>query len=142
VTEASNGIHTHSIRHEQKSCGTITIMQVTKTTYLSLLVIIVATVVGVVALLLLVLAPAPSLDSELIATQFGQYQASAEVHLGRYTNYDGLCVDITTPDAVSCQATEAAYRFSQLIEPGQYYCADSTGYAGIVERVPSGLRCF
>jgi len=85
--------------------------------------------------------PNEEVEAGVVATQFLQYQATAERYQSRLLDYAGMCDDIGLPPEVACQATDTEYRISQPLTNGTIYCMDTTGFRGTVTTQPRGLTC-
>jgi hypothetical protein len=97
--------------------------------------------IGLFVYLIFFDAPTEEVSEGVIATQFLQYQATAERYRSRLLDYAGMCDDIGLPAGTVCQATETDYRISQPLPNGTYYCMDTTGFKGTTPTRPQGITC-
>jgi len=99
-------------------------------------------VVSIGLLVWLVFFTSPSgAQTKVVVLQFDRHRAAADVFKRRYNDYENMCGDLALPAAVQCQSSKDRYRMSQPLTEGGFYCIDSQGFVGVVERSPSGLRC-
>lgn len=67
--------------------------------------------------------------------------SSAKVQGKRLLSYQGVCGDIAVVKPVVCkQVGESFVVFAQLSD-GTYYCVDSNGFSGVVNRIASTEMC-
>jgi uncharacterized protein HemX len=77
-----------------------------------------------------------NIQNEVGETFAKQYQGVAELYKRRMGDYEGMCTELAAKDKVVCQSNETAYRVSQSLRNGKFFCADSTGFEGVVASLP------
>lgn len=67
------------------------------------------------------------------------FQASAETYKRRLLDYSGMCSDIgINREVYRCNENTESYAIEVPLSTGEYYCVDSSGFAGVTENSVRG----
>lgn len=108
---------------------------------LFILLLIVA-LIGTVVVFLLRSNPSATVKDTGYEAVTLRLQTSAFSYHRKLEYYSGVCSDIGVPDSHVCRESESGFLIYTRLTSGSLYCADSTGFIGMVRSITgSALQC-
>ncbi len=68
-------------------------------------------------------------------------EAAIKVQGGRMGSYEGACNDVAIEQPARCRSGDRYFVLDVPLSTQSYYCIDSSGFSGTVDRRPAGDRC-
>ena len=78
-----------------------------------------------------------TLEDSLLQTKVEQTVVSGNIQAGRMGSYDGVCTDIVVVAPIRCEQSVTGYSLSAPMSDGTYFCVDSEGFKGFIEKRPA-----